>query len=66
MKIFVDLVLSSIGLGYFIYGKKDYSFVFLIPGAILMFYSYLIDNLLISSSIGAVLVVSPFIIRKFF
>ena len=64
MNLFTDLIFSSIGLGYFIYGKKSTDFNFLIFGIILMGYSYLISGLLLSIFIGIVLMACPFITSK--
>jgi len=64
MNLFTDLIFSSIGLGYFIYGKKTAELNFLIFGIILMGYSYLISGLLLDISIGIVLMICPFITRK--
>ena len=65
MKIFVDLIISSIGFGYYIYGKKNQSFVFLVPGVILMFYSYFTDSILTSGLIGIILGILPFVFNRF-
>ena len=66
MKIYLDLLLSSIGLGYFIYGRNSKRFVFLIPGVILMVYSYFTDSIVLSLIIGIILLVAPWIINRFF
>jgi len=66
LKIFIDLLISSIGLGYFIYGRKSQSFVFLIPGVIMMVYSYFTDSILLSIIIGVVLLVFPWIASRVF
>ncbi|MEI6602904.1 MAG: hypothetical protein WCL54_05415 [Clostridia bacterium] len=66
MKIFIDLLISSIGLGYFIYGRKSQRFVFLIPGVVMMVYSYFTDSLILSIIIGVILLVFPWIASRFF
>jgi len=66
LKIFIDLLISSIGLGYFIYGRKSQRFVFLIPGVVMMVYSYFTDSLILSIIIGVILLVFPWIASRFF
>ncbi len=57
-----SLLVSSIGLGYFLYGKKFENLIALISGLLLMIYPYFIQNILISIIIGIILLVVPFVI----
>ncbi|AYO55285.1 amino acid transport protein [Acinetobacter wuhouensis] len=61
--LFLGLIFSSIGLGYFIYGKKQNMVVPFIAGIILMIFPYFMENTLILSSISIVLTIIPWLIR---
>ena len=61
--LFLGLIFSSIGLGYFIYGKKQKMPVPFIAGIILMIFPYFMENTLILSSISIVLTIIPWLIR---
>ncbi|MGJ8689584.1 MAG: hypothetical protein ACSHXZ_08695 [Gammaproteobacteria bacterium] len=53
------LLFSSIGLGYFIYGKKQSNSVALSCGLGLMFYSYFFNNVYALVLIGLGLMIIP-------
>lgn len=57
------LLFGSIGLGYFIYGKKQRAVVPLICGLVLMAYPYFVTNLVLLVGIGAVLCAIPYFLR---
>ncbi|MGD9727433.1 MAG: hypothetical protein AB7V39_13730 [Nitrospiraceae bacterium] len=57
------LLFSSIGLGFFIYGKKRKAVVPLVCGLALMIYPYFISSTFPLVSIGAVLMAIPYFIR---
>ncbi len=57
------MLFGSIGLGFFIYGKKQQKIVPLITGILLSIFPYFISNLYILIIIGAVLVVLPYFVR---
>lgn len=57
------LLFSSIGLGFFIYGKKQKAVVPLVCGLALMIYPYFISSTFPLVSIGAVLMAIPYFIR---
>jgi hypothetical protein len=57
------LLFGSIGLGYFIYGKKQRSVVPLICGLVLMAFPYFVTNLVLLVGIGAVLCAIPYFLR---
>ena len=65
LTIFIIIVFSAIGLGYYSYGKKQ-SFYFLICGIGLMVYPYFFNGMSLITSIGILLVVLPFLLTKFF
>ena len=58
-----SLIVSSIGLGYFLYGKKAANLIALISGLIMMIYPYFVQNILVSILLGVVLMIAPFFIK---
>ncbi len=64
MGFFLSLVITSIGTGYFVYGKKRGEVFFLVFGLVLMFYAYFVPNLVLSSVIGVILLIGPFLLRR--
>jgi len=58
------VLFSSIGLGLFIYGKRQQRLVALLCGLGLMIYPYFVSSGLLVVLIGAVLVAIPFFIRS--
>ena len=61
--LLLGLLFGSIGLGFFIYGRKQASIVPLVCGLLLMVVPYFISNTLLLFALGAVLVVLPYFIR---
>jgi hypothetical protein len=57
------VIFGSIGLGFFVYGKKQKAVVPLFCGIGLMVFPYFISNMYILVLSGAVLVALPFFIR---
>jgi predicted membrane protein len=57
------LLFSSIGLGFFLYGKKQRSVVPLVCGLVLMIYPYFIPNVIALVAIGVVLIAVPYFFR---
>jgi hypothetical protein len=57
------LLFSSIGLGFFIYGKKQRAVVPLVCGIALMVYPYFISNVMLLVGIGVVLMAVPYFLR---
>jgi hypothetical protein len=60
--LFFGVVAGAIGVGYFIYGKRQVKIVPMVAGALLCVYPYFVDSLLWLSLVGVVLVVAPFVI----
>jgi hypothetical protein len=58
------VLFSSIGLGYFIYGRKQSRTIPLICGVVLMVYPYFIPNTVALVVIGAIFVAVPYFIRR--
>lgn len=63
MPLLLGVVFSSIGLGYFIYGKKQQQTMPLICGIALMIYPYFIENTVFLILIGIILCIAPKFIR---
>ena len=63
LNLLVSIVLGAVGLGYFIYGKKQGRPIPLIVGLFLMVFPYFVSNVWVMLAIGAVLVCLPFLIR---
>jgi hypothetical protein len=57
------LLFGSIGLGYFIYGKKQRAAVPLVCGLGLMIFPYFVPNTILLIAIGAVLTAIPYFLR---
>jgi hypothetical protein len=58
------LLFGSIGLGYFIYGKKQRSIAPLVCGLALMVFPYFVSNLMLLVGIGAILIIIPYFLRE--
>ena len=58
------LLFSSIGLGFFLYGKKQRAVVPLVCGLVLMIYPYFIPNVIALVVIGVVLSAVPYFFRS--
>jgi hypothetical protein len=57
------LLFSSIGLGFFLYGKKQRAVVPLVCGLALMVYPYFIANVLVLIGVGIVLTAIPYFLK---
>ena len=57
------LLFGSIGLGFFIYGKKQRAIVPLVCGLALMFFPYFVTNTLLLIAIGVALMLVPYFVR---
>jgi hypothetical protein len=57
------LLFSSVGLGFFLYGKKQKAVVPLFSGLGLMIYPYFVSNTILLVAIGAALIVLPYFVR---
>jgi len=57
------LLFSSIGLGFFLYGKKQRAVVPLVCGLALMIYPYFIPNVFAMVAVGVVLAAVPYFLR---
>jgi hypothetical protein len=57
------LLFGSIGLGFFIYGKKQRTVVPLICGLLLMIFPYFVPNIVLLVALGVVLISLPYFFR---
>ena len=60
--LFIGILTGAIGMGYFIYGKRQAKYAPMIAGVLLCVYPYFTESLLWLSVIGVVLLVAPFLI----
>ena len=60
--LWVGVLAGAIGMGYFIYGKRQAKYVPMIAGVLLCVYPYFVESLLALSVIGVLLVAAPFLI----
>ncbi len=60
MTMLISFIISTIGFGYFMYGKKNDCTQFLIAGIALMAYPYFIQNSIWILIIGVILLLVPF------
>jgi len=57
------VIFGSIGLGFFLYGKKQGAVVPLAVGLALMVYPYFVTNTLLIVGIGVALTAVPYFVR---
>ena len=62
-QLFLGVIFSSIGLGYFMYGKKQKMTVPLVCGLFLMIYPYFIESTTLLSVIGVIISILPYFLR---
>ena len=60
--LLVGVIAGAIGMGYFIYGKRQAKLVPMVAGALLCVYPYFLDSLLWLCVMGLLLIVAPFLI----
>ena len=58
------VLFSSIGLGYFIYGRRQSRMIPLVCGVVLMVYPYFMPNVPALVIVGAVFVAVPYFVRR--
>jgi hypothetical protein len=57
------LLFGSIGLGFFIYGKKQRAVVPLVCGIVLILFPYFVSNVILLVGIGVLLAAIPYFLR---
>ena len=60
------VLFSSIGLGYFMYGKSQTRLVLLICGVLLMVYPYFVSGTWWTFSVGIILTAIPWIAQRLY
>jgi len=58
-----SVLFSSIGFGFFIYGKKQRSIMPFISGLALMGYPYFVDTVSLILGVGIILIALPYFVR---
>lgn len=59
------ILFSSIGVGYFMYGKKRENLVIRYTGVVLILFPYFIDNSFILVLVGLILMALPKLLRRY-
>jgi hypothetical protein len=62
-QILLSVLWGAIGMGYFVYGKKQQRFLSMLSGIALMAFPYFVENWLASVAIGLVLTALPLVVR---
>jgi hypothetical protein len=57
------LLFGSIGLGFFVYGKKQRAVVPMLCGVALMIFPYFVSGIILTIVIGTVLIAIPYFLR---
>jgi hypothetical protein len=57
------LLFGSIGLGFFLYGRKQKTVVPLLTGLALMVFPYFVSNTILLVTVGIVLIAIPYFVR---
>ena len=63
--LYSQLLFGVVGTAFFIYGKRQSDNVFLVAGCGLMVFPYFISGLVLTLLVGAALIASPFLLRRF-
>ena len=64
--LFGGIVFGSLGVGYFIYGKKQGKVAYLVCGAALAIYTFVVSSALLVIVIGLLLSAGPWLLGRFF
>ncbi len=62
--LFASLLWGSIGLGYFIYGKKQQSWIPMVAGILMMGVSYVVGSALVMSLVCILLIAAVYVLLK--
>ena len=62
-QLFWAMLFGAIGLGFFVYGKKQKAVVPLLTGIALFVFPYFMPNVYMLVIVGAILVVLPYFVR---
>ena len=58
----IGVVTGAVGMGYFVYGKRQARYAAMISGFVLCVYPYFVDSVLWLCVIGVALAAAPFLI----
>ena len=61
--LFWSVIFGSIGVGFFIYGKKQQAIVPLLCGLLLILFPYFVSSTLALVGIGVTLIAIPYFVR---
>jgi len=61
--LLLAVLFGSLGLGYFVYGKKQNAIVPLVCGVVLMVFPYFISNVILLIATGLIFSILPFFVR---
>ncbi|MBU1169421.1 MAG: hypothetical protein KKD44_07635 [Proteobacteria bacterium] len=61
--LFLGLIFGSVGMGYFVYGKKQQQIMAFISGISLCVVPYAVSNIPLLVIVGIVLIALPFVIK---
>lgn len=62
--LLLGVLFSGIGLGYFIYGRRQGKTIPLLCGVVLMAYPYFMPNTTVLIVIGAIFAAVPYFVRR--
>ncbi len=62
--IYLSILFSIIGIGYFSYGRKQ-NFYYSVSGIALILFSFFVTNVLLMITLGIIFIVLPFILNWF-
>ena len=66
MEVFIwGVFFGIIGMGYFSFGRKQNRLVFLLTGTSLMLFPYFVEGFMSTVTVGAFLLILPFVVMKF-
>jgi predicted membrane protein len=57
------VLFGSVGLGFFMYGRRQKAVVPLVCGLVLMIFPYFVSNTILLVAIGVVLIATPYFVR---
>jgi hypothetical protein len=60
--LFIGMIISTVGVGYMMYGRRQTKFAPVIAGVVLCIYPYFVDDWVWLLLIGVPLLVAPFLI----
>ena len=62
-KLMISVLVSAIGMGYIIYGRKQMKASALVAGIALCIYPYFIPGLILNILVGLIIMATPFFIH---